>query len=396
MTSPLRMYPRGDRPPQPEDMLDDPDSVATVSASAWREFLALLQRHRALVLGGVALTLISRLAGLVLPASSKYFIDHVLVDKRSDLLLPLAALVITATLVQAGTGYALSRVLGMAAQRAVADMRRRLAAHVLRLPIARFDATQVGALTARIMSDPDGIRNLLGSGFVQLLGGLVTAGASLGVLFWIDWRITTVMLLFMAAIGGGVGYAFKRLRPVNRERSLEFARITGRLGEALGGIRIVKAYVAERRENLIFTRGVHRMLRLVDTTLAGWSAVGALTALVVGGIGATLVLLGGRAVLGGALTLGDLAMYALFTGLVAAPLIQVAQVGTQLSDALAGLERTREILRERPEDEDPRRTVELARLRGEVVFEDVSFAYREGEPVLQGVSLRAAPGTVTV
>ncbi|HEY5547445.1 MAG TPA: ABC transporter ATP-binding protein [Gemmatimonadaceae bacterium] len=395
MTSPLRMYPRGDRPPQPEDMLDDPDSVATVSASAWREFLALLQRHRALVLGGVALTLISRLAGLVLPASSKYFIDHVLVDKRSDLLLPLAALVITATLVQAGTGYALSRVLGMAAQRAVADMRRRLAAHVLRLPIARFDATQVGALTARIMSDPDGIRNLLGSGFVQLLGGLVTAGASLGVLFWIDWRITTVMLLFMAAIGGGVGYAFKRLRPVNRERSLEFARITGRLGEALGGIRIVKAYVAERRENLIFTRGVHRMLRLVDTTLAGWSAVGALTALVVGGIGATLVLLGGRAVLGGALTLGDLAMYALFTGLVAAPLIQVAQVGTQLSDALAGLERSRELLNEPVEGGPDSGRAPVPRLRGAVQFDQVGFHYRRDVPVLCNVSFDAAPGTTT-
>jgi subfamily B ATP-binding cassette protein MsbA len=391
----MRMFPRGDRPPQPEDMLDRPDVVAHVSASAWRELLALLRRHRAHVVGGVVLTLISRLAGLVLPASSKYFIDHVLVDRRGDLLLPLAGLVITATLVQAGTGYALSRVLGMAAQRAVADMRRRLAAHVLRLPVSHFDATQVGALTARIMNDPDGIRNLLGSGFVQLLGGLVTAGASLGVLFWIDWRITTVMLLFMVVIGGGVGYAFRQLRPVNRERSLEFARVTGRLGEALGGIRIVKAYVAERRENLVFTRGVHRMLRLVDTTLAGWSAVGAITALVVGGIGATLILLGGRAVLGGSLTLGDLAMYALFTGLVAAPLIQVAQVGTQLSDALAGLERARELLNEPVEGgaDSPRQPV--PRLRGAVQFDQVGFHYRRGVPVLCNVSFDAAPGTTT-
>jgi subfamily B ATP-binding cassette protein MsbA len=389
------MFPRGDRLPRPEDLLDDPLAIRSTSASAWREFRALLARHRAHVIGGVALTLISRLAGLVLPASTKYFIDHVIVDQRGDRLLPLAAIVMLATLVQAVSGYALSLVLGVAAQRAVADMRRRLAAHVLRLPVARFDATQVGAFVSRIMSDPDGIRNLLGSGFVQLLGGLVTAGVSLGVLFWIDWRMTAVMLVFLGGIGGGVAYAFRRLRPVNRERSLEFARITGRLTEALGGIRILKAYVAERRENLVFTRGVHRMLRLVVISLSGWSAVGALTALVVGSIGATLILVGGREVLGGTLTLGDLAMYALFTGLVAAPLIQVAQIGTQLSDALAGLERARELLDEPIEGGLDAPHEPVPRLKGAVHFDHVSFEYRPGVPVLQDVSFHAASGWTT-
>jgi len=395
MTAPLRMFPRGDKLPTSEDMLDDPLSVRSASPSAWREFRALLRRHRGYVAGGVALTLISRVAGLVLPASSKYFIDRVLVDQRRDLLLPLAALVMLATLVQAGTGYALSRVLGVAAQRAVADMRRRLSAHVLRLPVARFDATQVGALVSRIMSDPDGIRNLLGTGFVQLLGGLVTASVSLGVLFWIDWRMTSVMLIFLAGIGIGVGVAFSRLRPITRARNLEFARVTGRLTEALGGIRILKAYVAERRENLVFTRGVHRMLRLVVVTLSGWSAVGALTALVVGGIGATLILMGGQKVLGGSLTLGDLAMYALFTGLVAAPLIQVAQIGTQLSDALAGLERARELLDEPIEGGPGAPRGPVPRLRGAVSFEHVSFHYRPGVPVLRDVSFDASAGSTT-
>ncbi len=395
MTSPLRMFPRGDRLPRPEDLLDDPLAVATTSPSAWRELRALLRRHRAYVAGGVVLTFISRAAGLVLPASSKYFIDHVLVQQRRDLLLPLAGLVMLATLVQAGTGYALSRVLGVAAQRAVADMRRRLAAHVLRLPVARFDSTQVGAFVSRIMSDPDGIRNLLGSGFVQLLGGLVTASVSLGVLFWIDWRMTTVMLIFLAGIGVGVGYAFARLRPINRERSVEFARVTGRLTEALGGIRILKAYVAERRENLIFARGVHRMLRLVVVTLNGWSAVSALTALVVGSIGATLILIGGQQVLGGTLTLGDLAMYALFTGLVAAPMIQIAQIGTQLSDALAGLERARELLDEPIESGPDAPRAPVPRLRGAVRFEDVDFHYRSGVPVLSDVSFEAPAGSTT-
>jgi subfamily B ATP-binding cassette protein MsbA len=245
------------------------------------------------------------------------------------------------------------------------------------------------------MSDPDGIRNLLGSGLVQLLGALVTATAALGVLFWIDWRMTSIMLLFLAAIGVGVGYAFARLRPINRERSVEFARVTGRLNEALGGIRVLKAYVAERREDLIVTRGVHRLLRLVVVTISGWAAVGALTSLAVGAIGATLILAGGRAVLGGSLTLGDLAMYALFTGLVAAPLIQVAQVGTQLSDALAGLERARELLDEPTEDAHVVGGEPRARLLGAVSVENVSFEYRAGVPALRQVTFHAPAGSTT-
>jgi subfamily B ATP-binding cassette protein MsbA len=395
MTAPMRMFPRGDRLPKPEDGLDDPAAASARSARAWSELRLLLRRHRAYVLAGIGLTLVSRLAGLVLPASSKYFIDHVLVDRRADLLLPLAMLVVAATLVQAVTSYVLARVLGGAAQRAVSELRRKLAAHVLRLPVERFDSTQTGALLSRILNDPDGIRNLLGSGFVQLLGGLVTATAALGVLFWIDWRITAIMLLFLGAIGVGVAYAFSRLRPINRERSLEFARVAGRLTEALSGIRVLKAYVAERREDLIFTRGVHRMLRLVMVTISGWAAVGALTALAVGGIGATLILVGGRAVLGGSMTLGDLAMYALFTGLVAAPLIQVAQIGTQLSDALAGLERARDLLDEPTEDGVAPTGEPRARLTGAVRLEDVSFEYRPGIPALRHVSFDAPAGSTT-
>jgi len=395
MTTPMRMFPRGDRLPKAEDMLDSPVDASVRSARAWREVRLLLRGHRGYLVAGIVLTLVSRLAGLVLPASSKYFIDHVLVEKRTDLLLPLAGIVVVATIVQAATGYALALVLGVAAQRAVADMRRKLASHVLRLPVEKFDATQTGVLSSRIMNDPDGIRNLLGSGFVQLLGALVTASAALGVLFWIDWRITSIMLLFLAGIGIGVGFAFARLRPINRERNWEFARVTGRLNEALGGIRVLKAYVAERREDLIFTRGVHRMLRLVVVTLSGWAAVGALTSLVVGAIGATLILAGGRAVLSGSLTLGDLAMYALFTGLVAAPLIQVAQVGTQLSDAVAGLERARELLDEPTEDGNAPTGEPRARLAGAVQLEDVSFEYRAGVPALRNVSFAAPAGSTT-
>ncbi len=376
-------------------MFDDPAAAKRRSARAWQEVRALARQHRGYLIGGLALTLVGRLSGLILPASTKFFIDRVLVEGRRDLLVPLALAVLAGTLVQAITGYALSRMLGAVAQRAVADMRRRLARHVLRLHVAYFDATQSGALVSRVMNDPDGIRNLLGSGFVQLMGALVTATASLGVLFWIEWRMTAVMLLFLGGIGAGVAYAFRTLRPINRERSLVFARVTARLTEAFGGIRILKAYVAERREDQLFTRGAHEMLRLVVRSLSGWAAAGALTNFAVGAIGATLILMGGQAVLGGSLTLGDLAMYALFTGLVAAPLIQVAQVGTQLSDAMAGLERARELLDEPTEDSPSGDTRDVPPLRGDVRVEGVHFEYRPGVPVLVDVSFEGAAGTTT-
>jgi len=392
MSVPMRMFPRGDRNPKPEDMLE-PSAQGSPASRGWRELVWLFKRHRALVAFGVALTLVSRLAGLVLPGSSKYFIDNVLVERRTNLLLPLAAVVIAAGIIQALTTYTLSLVLGVAGQKIVAEMRRKLASHVLRLPVEAFDRTQVGALTSRILNDPDGIRNLLGSGFAQLLGGLVTASAGLAVLFWISWRMTAVMLVFLALVGGGVAFAFSRLRPINRQRSIEFARVTGRLGESLGGIRVIKAYVAERREDLVFARGIHTMLRLAVKSISGWASATALTTVAVSGIGATLILIGGRSVLAGSMTLGTLAMYALFTGLVTAPLIQIAQVGTLLSDALAGLERVHDLLDEPTEGTTAGKGV--PQLEGNVTFDNVGFSYRAGVPVLREISFSAVAGTTT-
>ena len=391
MSAPMRMFPRGDRIPKPEDIVSD--SRIRASSRGWRELRSLLGRHKGYLFVGIALTFVSRAAGLVLPASSKFFIDNVLVDRRIDQLVPLALVVIVAGVIQATTGYSLTIVLGITAQRTVAEMRRRLASHVLRLPVEKFDATQVGVLTSRIMNDPDGIRNLLGTGLAQLLGGLITAAAALGVLFWISWEMTSVMIFFLALIGVSVAYAFARLRPVNRERSVEYANVMGRLGEALGGIRILKAYVAERREDIVFTKGVHRMLRLVVRTISGWGLVSALTVVAVSGIAATLILIGGRAVLSGSMSLGDLIMYALFTGLVTQPLIQIAQIGTLLSDALAGLERVHDLLDEPTESSGAGRRVPP--LEGRVHVENVSFHYHEGVPVLRDVSFEAEAGTTT-
>jgi subfamily B ATP-binding cassette protein MsbA len=386
------MFPRGDRIPKAEDTLDEGRS-GRASARGWRELGLLFRRHRGHVVAGIALTLVSRVAGLVLPASSKYFIDNVLVQHKTSLLLPLAAALVIAGVVQATTSYAVSMVLGVAAQRTVAEMRRQLASHVLRLPIDTFDSTQVGVLVSRILNDPDGIRNLLGSGLAQLMGGLVTSAAALGILLWINWRMTAVMVLFLAVIGGSVAFAFRRLRPINRQRNIEFAQVTGRLGEAIGGIRVVKAYVAERREDLVFARGIHSMLRLVVKSLRGWALVASLTTISVSAIAATLIMIGGRAVLAGSMTMGDLAMYALFTGLVTAPLISVAQIGTLLSEALAGLERARELL------DQPTETMisgnDVPHLRGNVEVKGVGFHYREGVPVLRDISFTAKAGTTT-
>jgi subfamily B ATP-binding cassette protein MsbA len=339
--------------------------------------------------------LISRLSGLVLPASSKYLIDHVLIAGQRQLLWPLAGAVLLATLVQAVTSFALSQVLGVAAQRAITDMRRRIEQHVLRLPVRAFDATQTGVLISRIMTDAEGIRNLVGTGLVQLVGGLVTAAIALGVLFYLNWHLTLATIVLLLIFGGGMALAFTRLRPVFRERSKINAEVTGRLGESLGGIRIVKSYVAERREQLVFARGIHRLFRNVAATMTGVSAVGALSVVVVGLIGALMIVVGGNAIIGQTMTLGDFVMYIFFTGMVAAPLVQIASIGTQVTEAFAGLDRIRELMSMPTEVDEDRGREPLGRIRGTVAFEHVSFEYRPDVPVLKDISFVAPAGTTT-
>jgi subfamily B ATP-binding cassette protein MsbA len=362
---------------------------------AWQEARALVWAYRRRLALGMALLLVNRLSGLVLPASSKYLIDHVLGAGRSDLLLPLAAAVLAATIVQATTSFALSQVLGVAAQRAVTEMRRRVQEHVLRLPIRQFDATQSGILISRIMNDAEGVRNLVGTGLVQLVGGFVTASIALGVLFYLNWHLTLVTIIALLIFGAGMAYAFTKLRPLFRERSKINAEVTGRLAETLGGIRVVKSYVAERREQLIFTRGVHRLFRNIAKSMTGISALGALTAVIVGFIGALMIVVGGRAILAGSMTLGDFVMYIFFTGMVAAPLVQIASIGTQVSEAFAGLDRIRELRSMTTEDDEDRERQPAGEIRGDVRFEDLSFEYVPGVPVLKHVAFHAPAGSTT-
>jgi len=339
--------------------------------------------------------LINRLVGLVLPTTSKYLIDDVVLKHKADLLVPLALAAGGATVVQAITSFSLSQVLGVAAQRAITNMRKSVQEHVERLPIRYFDSTQTGVLISRIMSDAEGIRNLVGTGLVQLIGGLLTAVLALGVLFYLNWKLTSVIVVALGAFGGAMALAFKRLRPLFRERGQINAEVTGRLTESLGGIRIVKAYAAEKREELVFARGAHRLFRNVKRSVTGVSAVTSFSTLIVGFIGVLLTLVGGRDILAGSMTLGDFFMYIFFTALVAAPLVEIASIGTQITEAFAGLDRIREIKRMATEDEEDASRQQLGDIGGEIEFQDVSFEYNDNTPVLKNVSFVAAAGSTT-
>jgi len=363
--------------------------------SVWREARELIWAHRHRLALGLGLMLFSRVAGLVLPATSKFLIDEVVGKGRGELLLWLALAAGAASIVQAITSFALSQVLGVAAQRAITDMRKSVQEHITRLPIRYFDSTQSGVLVSRIMTDAEGIRNLVGTGLAQLTGSVVTAVLALGVLFYLNWKLTLITLAILLAFGVCLGYAFTRLRPVFRERGRINAEVTGRLSETLGGIRVVKSYTAERREQLAFAKGAHRLFRSVATAVTGVSFVSALSTVVTGCIAVVMISYGGRSIITGAMTLGDFVMYIFFTGMLASPIIQLSSIGTQISEAFAGLDRIREVKRLATEDEEDANRDAIENLSGDVEFRDVGFEYDEGVPVLKRISFAAPAGSTT-
>ncbi|HMD33882.1 MAG TPA: ABC transporter ATP-binding protein [Vicinamibacterales bacterium] len=365
------------------------------TAGALDEARELVWTHRKRLALGLVLMLISRLAGLVLPTTTKYLMDDVIQQGHWDLLPKLALAAALATTVDALCSFANSQVLGVAAQRAITEMRKDVEAHVMRLPIRFFDSTKSGILISRIMSDAEGIRNLVGTGLVQLTGSILTAAIALCVLLYLNWRLTTVTIVILAAFGGGMATAFNRLRPLFRERGQINAEVTGRLAETLGGVRIVKSYTAEKREELVFAKGAHRLFRNVAKSLTGVSSVTAFSSVVIGATGIAMMLIGGNSIRSGSMTIGDLFMYLAFTAMLTMPVIQLASIGTQLSEAFAGLDRIREIKKMATEDQEDESRAPLVDVRGEVEFEDVTFEYNEGVPVLKHVSFRAPAGSTT-
>src|SRR5436309_3644334 len=365
---------------------------AKLTKGAWEEARALIWMHRRRLALGLSLMLVNRLAGLVAPWSTKWLMDEVVAKSRWELLPNIALAVGAATLVESATSFGNSQILGVAAQRAITEMRKDVEAHVMRLPIRYFDSTKTGILISRIMTDAEGIRNLVGTGLVQLTGSIITAVIALGILFYLNWRLTCVTIVILGSFGGGMAMAFNKLRPLFRDRGKINAEVTGRLAESLGGVRIVKSYTAEKREELVFAKGAHRLFRNVSKSLTGVSAVTAFSSLVIGAIVIAMILIGGSSIRAGRMTIGEIVAYLSFTALMTMPVIQLASIGTQLTEAFAGLDRIREIRQMATADDEDAAKQTLPHVRGDLLFDDVVFEYNPGVPVLKHVSFRAPAG----
>jgi ABC-type multidrug transport system fused ATPase/permease subunit len=344
---------------------------------------------------GLVLMLAGRAAGLVMPASTRWIIDDVVGARRGDLLAPVLGLIALATCVQASTAWALSQLLSKSAHRSIAELRRRVQAHVSRLPVRFHDQQRTGALVSRIMSDAEGVRNLVGTGLVDLTGGIITALLALILMLRISAPMTALTVGALVVFGALVANSFRTLRPLFRERSRLTAEVTGRLNESLAGIRVVKGYHAEAREAAVFEAGTQRLLDNAFAGVSTFSAMNVLRIVLLGLVGIGVMGLGSRQIVEGSLTVGGLFTYTVLMSFLVGPVFEVVAVGTSITEAAAGLDRIREILEEEPEDRDPRRTVRPGTLAGRVAFELVGFAYDPARPVLADVSFAAEPGTVT-
>jgi len=374
---------------------DDAPRRNLQASHVYRDLRELLWPRRYIFILGLILVFINRAAGLVLPGSTKYLIDDIVQKRREDLLVPLVAIVGVAIVIQAATSFALTQLLSASAQKLIAEMRVRVQAHIGRLPIRYYDANKTGALVSRIMSDVEGVRNLVGTGLVELIGGLFTAVIAFILLIRINATLTFVAIGFLLLFGLTLQRAFKTIRPIFRERGKINAEVTGRLTETLGGIRIVKGFHAEEREAAVFEAGAMRLFENVRRTLLATSTIGLTSTLFMGIVSGTVMIVGGRLLIRGAMSIGDFFQFTLLLGFMVAPVFQIASIGTQLTESFAGLDRMHEVLSERPENDDPDRQVDTGHIEGHVRFEDVYFEYDAGKPVLRGVSLDALPGSST-
>ena len=363
----------------------------------WPQIKSLVVPRLGLLVAGMGLMVVNRVAGLVLPFTSKPLLDQVLnqAHPRPDLLPRIIALVFTAMVVQAITSFSLTQLLSKAGQRLIAEMRRQVQRHVGLLSVSYYDENRTGTLVARIMTDVEGVRNLVGTGLVEFVGGLLTA--VLAFLYLLHRSVTVTLTVFavMGAFVFVLQYGFKVIRPIFRERAKINAEVTGRLTESLGGVRVIKGYHAEEREAGVFAKGVERLLANVMKSLTMTSSLSAASTTVLGLVSALVMWLGGHQVLAGTWTVGDYFSYNMFLAFMIAPVFQIVNIGTQLTEAFAGLDRTGEIMSEMEENQSAGRTLRMPPIRGTVRFEEVEFAYDPEKPVLHGVSFIAEPGTVT-
>src|SRR6266850_3535201 len=366
--------------------------------NAWKnlpDVWALIKPRRGLLALGFILMAVNRVAGLVLPASTKYFVDNVIGKRQVQLLTPIVLAVLAATLLQGLTSFTLTQLLSKSAQKMITELRRQVQAHIGRLSVSFYDANKTGVLVSRIMSDVEGVRNLIGTGLVEFVGGLMTAIFALVYLIHTSVMMTALAFGILLVFGGFINKAFKTIRPIFRARPKINAEVTGRLTESLGGVRVVKGYHAEDREEKVFGAGVQRLLDNVLKTLTATSLMSLSGALLLGIVSVLMMEFGGHKMLSGNMTPGQWFAYNAFLAFLIAPVFQIVAIGTQITEAITGLERTREILNETQEDADPRRTVTLERITGYVAMENVNFAYDTRKEVLHEVSFQSEPGTVT-
>jgi subfamily B ATP-binding cassette protein MsbA len=366
--------------------------------NAWKnlpDVWALIKPRRGLLALGFVLMAVNRVAGMVLPISAKYFLDDAIGKHQVHLLTSIVLTVLAATIVQGLTSFTLTQLLSKSAQRMITELRRKVQAHIGRLPISFYDANKTGVLVSRIMSDVEGVRNLIGTGLVEFVGGLMTAVFALVYLLYANAMMTGVAATIILVFGVFISQAFKTIRPIFRARPKITAEVTGRLTESLGGVRVVKGYHAEEREEKIFSAGVQRLLDNVLKTLTATSLMSLSGATLMGIVGALMYELGGRAILAARMTPGEWLTFNAFLVLLIAPVFQIVAIGTQITEAITGLERTREILNEKMEDETEGRALTIDRVNGLVEAEHVSFSYEERKEVLHDISFACEPGTIT-
>lgn len=344
---------------------------------------------------GLFLIIISRLSGLILPGASKYLIDDVIPSNDLDMLKWLVLIVVGAITIQAVTSYALTQILSVEAQHLISQLRSKVQRHIIQLPIRFFDNTKTGELVSRIMTDVEGVRNLVGTGFAQMIGGVLTAAISLGLLIYISPLMTLYVLVPVIIFGFISLKAFSKIRPIFRERGKINAEVTGRLTETLGGIRVIKGFNAEAQEIKSFEAGVERLFLNVKASLTATSFVTSAATFLLGLASAGIMGIGGYMIMDGQMTFGDFLAFTLYLGFMIAPIVQMSNIGSQFTEAFAGLDRTEEIMNRPLESDGGQRIIAIPHIKGDIRFEDVSFAYEEGKEVLKGISFNAPAGSVT-
>ena len=366
-------------------------ALKKVMPEVWK----LVRPRRWLLAGSFLLMIVNRLCSFALPVSSRYLINDVMYRHQLNLLPYIVGTVAAATFVQGVTSYSLTQLLSTAGQRLIAELRRQVQEHIGRLPVAFYDENRTGTLVARIMTDVEGVRNLVGTGLIEFVGGILTAIIAFCILIRISTRMTLLTFCILLVFGLILQKAFKTIRPIFRERARINAEVTGRLTESLGGVRVVKGYHAEKSEASVFAGGVERLLKNVISSITAQSLMTLSSTMVLGVVGALVMYLGAREIAAHRLNVGGYVEYTMLLAFMVAPIVQLVNIGTQLTEALAGLDRTTEILNENEEDSEPNRSVAIPTIQGDVIFRDVTFAYEPDKPVLHGISFESNPGTVT-